>query len=73
MNILNSIKEKLQRSITDATFEGANIVLYTDNENFFREGESRIKENSNSTALEKQTNAVLAFHNSYPDILKKNF
>ena len=44
MDILKKIKEKLIGKITDASFEGANIVLYTDNENFFKEGESKIKE-----------------------------
>ena len=44
MDILKHITDKLQNSITEANFEGANIVLYTNNENFFREGESKIKE-----------------------------
>ncbi len=44
MDILKSIKERLHGDVTDASFEGANIVLYTDNEKFFREGEGRIKE-----------------------------
>ena len=44
MQILKTITEKLQGKITDAGFEGANIVLYTDNANFFREGEGKIKE-----------------------------
>jgi len=43
MEILKNIKERLSH-ITDASFEGANIVLYTDNESFFREGGARIKE-----------------------------
>ncbi len=43
-DILKHITDKLQSSITEANFEGANIVLYTDNENFFKTGESRIKE-----------------------------
>ena len=43
-DILKHITDKLQSSITEANFEGANIVLYTDNENFFKEGERRIKE-----------------------------
>ena len=43
-DILKHITDKLQSSITEANFEGANIVLYTDNENFFRTGEHRIKE-----------------------------
>ncbi len=43
-DILKSIKEQLNAKITDANFEGANIVIYTDNENFFKEGEGKIKE-----------------------------
>ena len=44
MDILKHITDKLESSVTEANFEGANIVLYTDNERFFKEGESRIKE-----------------------------
>ncbi|MBD3247302.1 beta-CASP ribonuclease aCPSF1, partial [Candidatus Pacearchaeota archaeon] len=45
MDILKTIKEKLAGdSVTDASFEGANIVIYTDDENFFKNGESKIKE-----------------------------
>ncbi|MBW6442520.1 beta-CASP ribonuclease aCPSF1 [Patescibacteria group bacterium] len=44
MEILNYITEKLKGEITEANFEGANIVIYTDNEKFFKEGEPRIKE-----------------------------
>jgi len=44
MDILKTIKEKLEGKITEAGFEGANIVLYTDNEKFFKEGEGKIKE-----------------------------
>jgi KH/beta-lactamase-domain protein len=44
MDILKHITEKLHSSITEANFEGANIVLYTNNEKFFKEGESKIKE-----------------------------
>ena len=43
-DILKQITDQLQGKITEANFEGAKIVLYTDNENFFKEGESRIKE-----------------------------
>jgi KH/beta-lactamase-domain protein len=42
-DILKSIKEELPKVISDAAFEGANIVLYTDNKEFFKEGETRIK------------------------------
>ena len=44
VDILKHITEKLQGNITEANFEGANIVIYTDNEKFFKEGESKIKE-----------------------------
>jgi KH/beta-lactamase-domain protein len=44
MDILKQITEQLHGNITDASFEGANIVLYTDNAKFFKEGESKIKE-----------------------------
>ncbi len=43
-DILKSITEDLPKLISDATFEGANIVLYTENKEFFKTGESRIKE-----------------------------
>ncbi len=44
MEILKNIKERLHENITDASFEGANIVLYTDSERFFKDGEGKIKE-----------------------------
>ena len=44
MDILKNITEQLHGEITDAEFEGANIVLYTANAKFFREGEPKIKE-----------------------------
>ena len=43
-DILKNITEKLNGEIIEANFEGANIVLYTNNEKFFREGEPKIKE-----------------------------
>jgi len=43
-DILKTITTQLKENITEANFEGANIVLYTDNEKFFKEGEMRIKE-----------------------------
>ncbi len=43
MDILKQITDQLHESITDASFEGANIVLYTDNAKFFKEGEVKIK------------------------------
>ncbi len=44
MEILKSIKERLHGNVSDATFEGANIVLYTTNEKFFKEDEGKIRE-----------------------------
>ena len=44
MDILKEITDALPKVITDAEFEAANIVLYTDNADFFRTGESKIKE-----------------------------
>lgn len=44
MEILKTITEQLHGSVTEANFEGANIVLYTDNEKFFKTGEGKIKE-----------------------------
>ena len=43
MDILKTITDKLKGKIKEAGFEGANIVLYTDNEIFFKEGEGEIK------------------------------
>jgi len=43
MDILKNIKDKLPNEITEANFEGANIVLYTSSENFFKDGEPKIK------------------------------
>jgi len=43
MEILDTIKNRLSGKIKEANFEGANIVLYTDNEKFFREGEKEVK------------------------------
>ena len=44
VDILKQITEKLPGKIVDAGFEGANVVLYTDNENFFKEGGPKIRE-----------------------------
>src|SRR3989344_2207068 len=43
-DILKLIKEELPKSISEAVFEGANIVLYTDDKEFFKNGDSKIKE-----------------------------
>jgi len=42
--ILKSITEELPKVISDAVFEGANIVLYTNSKEFFKTGEPKIKE-----------------------------
>ena len=34
----------MRGNITEANFEGANIVLYTDNQNFFKQGSAQIRE-----------------------------
>ncbi len=43
-DILKTIKEELPKVISDVIFEGANIVLYTEDKDFFKEGEQKIKE-----------------------------
>src|SRR3989338_6375529 len=43
-DILKSIKDELPKVISDATFEGANIVLYTSDKEFFKTGEGKVKE-----------------------------
>lgn len=44
VDILKNIKEDLPKVISDAEFEGANIVLYTEDKEFFKNGETKIKE-----------------------------
>ena len=44
VDILKTIKEELPKVINDVAFEGANIVLYTKDKEFFKEGEKKIKE-----------------------------
>ena len=43
-DILENIKGRLSGKVKEANFEGANIVLYTQNEEFFKTGEGKIKE-----------------------------
>src|SRR3989344_1922548 len=43
-DILKIIKEELPSPITDASFEGANIVLYTEDKDFLKSHEEKIKE-----------------------------
>jgi uncharacterized protein len=44
MDILKNIIERLGNNIKEANFEGANIVLYTENQNFFDDDRGKIKE-----------------------------
>lgn len=44
LEILKNITDRLHGEVSEASFEGANIVLYTKNENFFKSGEGKIKE-----------------------------
>lgn len=44
VDILKNIKEELPKVISDASFEGANIVIYTEDKDFFRTGETKVKE-----------------------------
>ena len=43
-DILKNITDRLHGKVKEANFEGANIVLYTQNEDFFKSGEAKIKE-----------------------------
>jgi KH/beta-lactamase-domain protein len=43
-DILKSIKDELPKVISDASFEGANIVLYTDDKDFFKNGDSQVRD-----------------------------
>ncbi len=43
VDILKTIKEELPKVIVDAAFEGANIVLYTDDKDFLRNSEQQIR------------------------------
>ncbi|MFA7707355.1 MAG: beta-CASP ribonuclease aCPSF1 [Candidatus Pacearchaeota archaeon] len=43
-DILKDIQKELPKIITSANFEGANIVLYTDDIDFFRNNDGKIKE-----------------------------
>ena len=43
MDILKNIQEQLSGEVSEAIFEGANIVLYTENTKFFKEGGTKVK------------------------------
>ncbi len=43
-DILKEITDSLPKIVSESCFEGANIVLYTDNDEFFKTGEPKIKE-----------------------------
>src|SRR3989344_3469765 len=44
LEILKNITERLHGEVSEASFEGANIVVYTKNENFFKNDGGKIKE-----------------------------
>ena len=44
VDILKNIKEELPKLISDASFEGANIVIYTSDKEFFKNGDSQVKD-----------------------------
>ncbi|PJE81834.1 beta-CASP ribonuclease aCPSF1 [Candidatus Pacearchaeota archaeon CG10_big_fil_rev_8_21_14_0_10_32_42] len=44
LEILKNVTERLRGEISEAYFEGANIVLYTKNENFFKDSDGKIRE-----------------------------
>ena len=44
MDLLKTITDKLKGKVKEANFEGANVVLYTENGNFFREGSQEIRQ-----------------------------
>ena len=44
VDILKNIKEELPKVISDASFEGANIVIYTNDKEFFKNGDSQVKD-----------------------------
>jgi predicted metal-dependent RNase len=43
-DILKDIQKELPKVITSATFEAANIVLYTDDEDFYKDNGGKIRE-----------------------------
>ena len=43
-DILKDIQKELPKIICSANFEAANIVLYTDNAEFFKDNKGKIKE-----------------------------
>ena len=43
-DILKNIAERLPGLVKDASFEGANIVLYTENQNFFLDDQGKVRE-----------------------------
>lgn len=42
-DILKSIKDELPNVISDAIFEGANIVIYTQDKDFFKDGDQQVR------------------------------
>src|SRR3989344_5655467 len=60
-DILKDIQKKLPKVISSANFEGANIVLYTDDLEFFKEGYGSIKDlvNEFKKRIELRADSVL--------------
>ena len=70
MDILKNITERLRsEQITDTTFEGANIVLYTNDANFFKTGEGKIKEivNEIKKRIELRADQKILMHQEQVD------
>jgi KH/beta-lactamase-domain protein len=44
LQILQTITDRLHGEVSEASFEGANIVLYTKNERFFKDDRGKVKE-----------------------------
>ena len=74
MNFLKNITEQLHGNITEANFEGANIVLYTNNENFFKDDKGKIREIVNEIKKRIELRAdqkILPKQEEVEEIIKK--
>ena len=70
-DILKNITERLIGNVKEANFEGSNIVLYTQNENFFKTGEGRIKEIVNDIKKRVELRADQKILKEQPETEKK--
>ena len=77
-DILKDVQKDLPKVISSANFEGANIVLYTDDIDFFRDNEGKIKElvnkfkkrielRADSKLLKKQEDTEQIIKNEIPE------